>query len=109
MQDYGGMKAETSDSTRHHTHIAKRISYNLHFEAVRQPGQKNYISTLDDAIRCNQKYVEGCQHWVKVLEEGEKHSYGVRDELCASAHVVNMLLPTVMERVWISPFIHIVF
>ena len=109
MQDYGGMKAETSDSTRHHTHIVKRISYNLHFEAVRQPGQKNYISTLDDAIRCNQKYVEGCQHWVKVLEEGEKHPYGVRDELRASAHVVNMLFPTVIERVWISPFLHIVF
>jgi hypothetical protein len=53
--------------------------------------------------------VEGCQHWVKVLEEGEKHPYGVRDELRASAHVVNMLFPTVIERVWISPFLHIVF
>ena len=38
MQDYGGMKAQTSDTTRHHTHIAKQISYNLYFEAVRQPG-----------------------------------------------------------------------
>jgi hypothetical protein len=102
MQEYGGMKAHTSVGTREHTHISKRISYNLHFEAVRRPGQQDYISTLGDAIRCNQKYVEGCQRWVKVLEEGEKHSYGVRDELRASAHVVNELLPMVIKRVWLS-------
>jgi hypothetical protein len=106
MQDYGGMKAQTSDKIREHTHISKRISYNLHFEAVRHPGQQDYISTLGDAIRCNQKYVEGCQRWVKVLEEGEKHSYGVRDELRASAHVVNELLPKVMKRVRLSSFIY---
>ena len=99
MQDYGGIKAETSDSTRHNTYISKRISYNLHFEAVRQPGEQAYISTLDDMIRCNQKYLDGCQRWVKVLEAAEKNSYGVRDELRASAHVVNSLLPMVRERV----------
>lgn len=109
MQDYGGMKAQTSEGTRHHTHITKRISYNLHFEAVRQPGQQDYISTLGDAIRCNEKYVEGCQNWVKVLEAGEKHSYGVRDELRASAHVVNELFPMVMERVRISSFIYTIY
>jgi hypothetical protein len=109
MQDYGGMKAQTSEGTRHHTHITKRISYNLHFEVVRQPGQQDYISTLGDAIRCNQKYVEGCQHWVKVLEAGEKHSYGVRDELRASAHVVNELFPIVMERVRFSSFIYTIY
>jgi len=109
MQEYGGMKAHTSDRTREHTHISKRISYNLHFEAVRLPGQQDYISTLGDAIRCNQKYMEGCQRWVKVLEEGEDHSYGVRDELRASAHVVNELLPMVIKRVWLSLFININF
>jgi hypothetical protein len=109
MLEYGGMKAQTSDRTREHTHISKRISYNLNFEAVRLPGQQDYISTLGDAIRCNQKYVEGCQRWLKVLEEGEKHSYGVRDELRASAHVVNELLPMVIKRVWISSSIHIIY
>ena len=99
MQEYGSMNAQTSDTTREHTHISKRISYNLNFEAVRVPGQQDYISTLGDAIRCNQKYMEGCQRWVKVLEEGEKHSYGVRDELRASAYVVNELLQNVIKRV----------
>ena len=109
MQDYGGMKAQTSDATRDHTHISKRISYNLHFEAVRVPGQQDYISTLGDAIRCNQKYMEGCQRWIKVLEEGEKHPYGVRDELRASAYVVNELLPKVIKKVWLSSFICIIY
>jgi hypothetical protein len=109
MQDYGGMKAQTSDNIRETTHIMKRISYNLHFEAVRVPGQQDYISTLGDAIRCNQKYMDGCLRWIKVLEEGEKHSYGVRDELRASAYVVNELLPKVIKRVWLSSFIHIIY
>jgi hypothetical protein len=99
MQDYGGIKAEMSDSTKHHTHIVKRISYNLLFEAVRQPGEHAYISTLDDMIRCNQKYVDGYQRWVKILGAAGKHSYGVRDELRASAHVVTALLPIAIQRV----------
>jgi hypothetical protein len=99
MEDYGGMKAETSDQVKHHTHIVKRISYNLFFESVRQPGQRAYITSLDNAIRCNQKYLEGCTHWIKALEAGTKRSYGVRDELRASGFVVAELLQVVMERV----------
>lgn len=107
MRDYGGIKAEMSDSTKHHTHIVKRISYNLHFEAIRQPGERAYISTVDDMIRCNQKYVDGCKHWVKVFEDAEKNSYGVRDELRAGAHVVAELLPKVMQRVCLDSFFHL--
>ena len=102
MQDYGGMKAETSNSTKDHTHIVKRISYNLHFEAVRKPGERAYVSRLDDMIRCNQKYVDSCKCWVQLLEAAENHSYGVRDELRAGAHVVTQLLPVVIERVRLS-------
>jgi hypothetical protein len=103
MRDYGGFKAETSRLVSHHTHIVKRISYNLHFESVRQPGQKTYITSLDNAIQCNQKYLDGCARWTKVLEEGAKHSYGVRDELRASAFVVSELLQVVMDRVRFPP------
>jgi hypothetical protein len=99
MKDYGGMKAETSDLVRHHTHVVKRISYNLFFESIRQPGQQAYITSLDNAIRCNQKYLDGCMHWIKALEAGTKQSYGVRDELRASGFVVAELLQVVMERV----------
>lgn len=81
MRDYGGFKAETSGHVKHHTHIVKRISYNLFFESVRQPGQQAYITSLDNAIRCNQKYLDGCTRWAKALVAGTKHSYGVRDEL----------------------------
>jgi len=109
MLDCGGMKAHISDGIRDHTHIAKRISYNLYFEVVRQPGQQEYISTLGDAIRCNQKYLDGCQRWVKVLEAGEKRSYGVRDELRASAYVVEELLPKVIERVRLPSVFHIIY
>jgi hypothetical protein len=99
MRDYGGFKAETSGHITHHTHVVKRISYNLFFESVRQPGQQAYIASLDNAIRCNQKYLDGCTHWMKALEAGTKHSYGVRDELRASAFVVLELLHVVIERV----------
>ena len=99
MQDFGGLKAETSHHIMHHTHIVKRISYNLHFECVRQPGQRTYISSLDNTILCNQKYLDGCTRWMKALEGGKKHSYGVRDELRATAFVVLELLQVVMERV----------
>ena len=99
MQDYGGIKAETSNSTKDHTHIVKRISYNLHFEAVRKPGERDYVSKLDDMIRCNQKYVDSCKCWIQLLEAAESHSYGVRDELRAGAHVVTHLLPVVIEKV----------
>jgi len=99
MEDYGGMKAETSNQVKHHTHIVKRISYNLFFESIRQPGQQAYITSLDNAIRCNQKYLDGCTHWIKALEAGTKRSYGVRDELRASGFVVAELLQVVMERV----------
>lgn len=99
MEGYGGMKAETSDTVKHHTHIVKRISYNLFFESIRQPGQQAYITSLDNAIRCNQKYLDGCANWIKALEAGTKRSYGVRDELRASGFVVAELLQVVMERV----------
>lgn len=99
MRDFGGLKAETSRQVMHHTHIVKRISYNLHFECIRQPGQRTYITSLDNAILCNQKYLDGCTRWVKALEAGAKHSYGVRDELRASAFVILELLQVVMERV----------
>jgi hypothetical protein len=102
MQYYGGMKAETSNSTKDHTHIVKRISYNLHFEAVRKPGERAYVSKLDDVIRCNQKYMDSCKCWVQLLEASENHSYGVRDELRAGAHVVTQLLPVAIERVRLS-------
>lgn len=99
MPDYGGMKAETLNSTKEHTHIVKRISYNLHFEAVRKPGERAYVSKLDDMIRCNKKYVDSCKCWIQLLEAAENHSYGVRDELRAGAHVVTQLLPVAIERV----------
>jgi hypothetical protein len=108
MQDYGGMRAETSNSTKEHTHIVKRISYNLHFEAVRKPGEQAYISKVDDVIRCNQKYLDGCKCWVQLLEAAEKYSYGVRDELRAGAHVVTQLLPVVIERVRLSSLISVI-
>jgi hypothetical protein len=103
MRDYGGAKAETSGHVKHHTHIVKRISYNLFFESVRQPGQHAYITSLDNAIRCNQKYLDGCTCWMKALEAGTKCSYGVRDEIRASAFVVLELLQVVMERVRAPP------
>jgi hypothetical protein len=103
MRDFGGLKAETSLQVMHHTHILKRISYNLHFECVRQPGQKKYITSLENAILCNQKYLDGCTGWMKALEAGAKHSYGVRDELRASAYVILELLKVVMERVRYPP------
>jgi hypothetical protein len=106
MRDYGGVKAETSCHVMHHTHIVKRISYNLHFECVRQPGQQTYITSLDNAIQCNQKYLDGCTRWMKALEAGTKRSYGVHDELRASASVVLELLQIVMERVRILSVFH---
>jgi hypothetical protein len=60
MCDYGGFKAETSHDVKHHTHVVKHISYNLFFESVHQPGQQAYIASLDNAIQCNQKYLDGC-------------------------------------------------
>ena len=108
MQDYGGMRAETSNSTKEHTHIVKRISYNLHFEAVRKPGERAYVSKLDDVIRCNQKYLDGCKCWVRLLEAAENHSYGVRDELRAGAHVVIQLLPVVIEKASLPSFISVI-
>jgi hypothetical protein len=104
MRDYGGFKAETSHQVAHHTHIVKRISYNLLFECVRQPGQRSYISSLDNAIQCNQKYLDGCTRWSKALEAGTTRSYGVRDELRASAFVILELFQVIMERVRDSPF-----
>ena len=99
MEDYGGMKAETSAQVKHHTHIIKRISYNLFFESIHQPGQQEYVSSLGNAIACNQKYLDGCTDWIKALEAGKKCSYGVRDELRASGFVVEELLQVVLERV----------
>ena len=106
MRDYGGVKAETSAYIAHHTHIVKRISYNLFFESVRQPRQQAYIASLDNAIRCNQKYLDGCTHWIKAFEAGTKHSYGVRDELRASAFVVLELLDVVIEQVRVPPVLY---
>ena len=99
MEDYGGMKAETSAQVKHHTHIIKQISYNLFFKSIHQPGQQEYISSLGNAIACNQKYLDGCTDWIKALEADKKCSYGVRDELHASGFVVEELLQVVLERV----------
>lgn len=99
MRDYGGAGAEMDDDVRRHTHLVKRISYNLNFEAVRQPGQKDYISTLDDAIRTNEKYMGACKRWMQLFKEAEDHPYGVRDEIRGSGRAIIRLLDVAMDRV----------
>jgi hypothetical protein len=97
LGDYGGRKSEMMGGIRHFDHLVSRISYNLYFEAVRQPGQGTYLCPDDDAVKANQRYLDACERWVHIFKAAEKRSFGVRDELRGSGSAIIELLQIAMN------------
>ena len=95
----GGMQAQTTKSHRHAKHILSRLSYNLVFQVVRSPGTKEYLTSVDDAIKGNNKFVEGCDKWIQLFSKSFQQGYGVRDEVRGGGKAIFNMLDALGDKV----------
>jgi hypothetical protein len=73
-------------------HIKSRISYNLAFELVQNLRISDYIIGDIEAVRHSERFQDACQSWLKLFKERIQRSYGVYDEVRATALAIcNML------------------
>ena len=97
--NYGGRKAAMKKERQQAVHIKSRISYNLAFELVRNPGMLDYIIGDIEAVKSSDRFKDACQSWVNLFDEGMKRSYGVRDEVRATAPAIQDLLKVAFLKV----------
>jgi hypothetical protein len=97
--NYGGRKAAMKKERQQAVHIISRISYNLAFELVRNPGILDYIIGDMEAVKSSDRFTDACQSWVNLFDEGMKRSYGVRDEVRATAPAIQDLLKVAFLKV----------
>ena len=95
----GGMQAQTRKSHRQAQHILSRLSYNLVFQVVRSPGTKEYLTSVDNAIKGNNKFVEGCDNWTQLFSKSFEQGYGVRDEVRGGAQAIFNMLDAFEDKV----------
>jgi hypothetical protein len=97
--NYGGRKAAMKRGRQQATHIKSRISYNLAFELVRNPGTQDYIISNTEAVKHSDRFRNACQSWLNLFEEGMQRSYGVRDEVRATAPAIQDMLKVAYLKV----------
>ena len=97
---YGGLQAETPSSRRRQTHVSFRSSYNLAYEATRQPDNSRNLFEEKEVFNRTRWFQDQLD---KVLEiYGSKalnQSYGVRDEFRISGQGVYELMECVEDSV----------
>jgi hypothetical protein len=96
---YGGRKAAMKKERQQVVHLVSRISYNLAFELVRNPGTEDYISRNIEAVKYSDKFITGCQSWLCLFQEGMQRSFGVRDEVRGTAAAIEDLLNVASVKV----------
>jgi hypothetical protein len=89
---YGGQKAALKKERQQAVHLISRISYNLAFEIVRNPGPAEYICSNIEAVKLSDRFTKACQSWLNLFNEGMQRSYGVRDEVRGTAAAIQDLL-----------------
>jgi hypothetical protein len=99
LSEYGGKQAEMKKRRSARVHLCFRSTYNLCFEVVRQPGQSYYICTDQDALRANQKFLDGCSRWKHLFRMARSQDYGVRDEVRGSARAILDLQAAAIQKV----------
>jgi hypothetical protein len=99
LAGYGGKQAEMKQDRCKKVHLCFRSTYNLCFEVVRQPGQKNYLCTDIDAIKVNKNFLTGCERWELLFRGAESRSFGVREEVRGSGNTIIELLDVVQVKV----------
>ena len=104
----GGMQAQTKRGYRQAHHILSRLSYNLVFQVVRSPGTKEYLTSVDNAINGDKKFVEGYDKWTQLFSKSSQLGYGVRDEIRGGAQAIFNMLDAFGDDV-ISQSISMVF
>ena len=97
--NYGGRKAAMKKERQQAVHIKSRISYNLAFELVRNPGTLNYITSDIEAVKNSDRFMDASQSWLNLFKEGMQRSYGVRDEVRATALAIQDMLKVAFSKV----------
>jgi hypothetical protein len=100
LGSYGGRKAAMKKERQQVSHLISRISYNLAFELVRNPGTEDYISSNMEAVKHSNKFIAGCHSWLHLFQKGMQRSYGVRDEIRGTAPAIQDLLKVALIKVW---------
>lgn len=99
LSNLGGMQAKARKSARNYQHLLFRLSYNLVFQVIRAAGTKEYLTTVENAIQGNSKFVEGCNRWEMLFSTASSKGYGVRDEIRGSAPAIFNMLDSAREEV----------
>lgn len=99
LNTLGGMQAKARMSTRNSQHILSRLSYNLAYQVIRAPGTTEYLTSVENAIQGNSKFVDACQRWEMLFSRASLKGYGVRDETRGSAKAIFNMLDSSREEV----------
>jgi hypothetical protein len=97
----GATTAEMTSRRKKRTHVAYRLTYNLHFEIVRSHRTKLKEGFFPPSMAYKQTkdYGEMIQEVTDAYHRSISKSYGVRDEYRCRAGSVKRLLPQLMNKV----------
>ena len=99
LKTLGGLQAKARTSARNSKHILSRLSYNLAYQVIRAPGTTEYLTSVENAIQGNRKFVDACQRWEMLFSRASQKGYGVRDETRGSAKSIFNMLDSSREEV----------
>jgi hypothetical protein len=88
----GGLQAKMRKKQSVAHHILSRLSYNLVFQVIRSPSTKEYVCSVNDAIKGDGKFVRGCDNWTRLFSGASQQAYGVRDEIRGGAGAILNIL-----------------
>jgi hypothetical protein len=99
LNTLGGMQAKARTSARNSQHILSRLSYNLAYQVIRAPGTTEYLTSVENAIQGNSKFVDACHRWEMLFSQASLKGYGVRDEIRGGAKAICNMLDSSREEV----------
>jgi len=65
----------------------------------------DYITGDLEAVKNSDRFRDACQSWLNLFDEGMKRSYGVRDEVRATAPAIQDMLKVAFLKVQLYLFI----
>jgi hypothetical protein len=97
---YGGLQAESPVARRRRSHVSFRSSYNLAYEAIRQPDNSRNVFEEKEVYNRSQWFQLQLDNVLEIYDSKAcKQSYGVRDEFRISGLAIDDLMECIDSSV----------
>jgi len=99
LRDVGGLQADMEQIRSRAVQLPFLSSYQLSFEAIRQPGVDEYFCEDSEAYDASPVFKDSCDKYVSIYKGAIGKSYGVRHEIRGSGAAVREILIHAEESV----------